>query len=308
MEAFLRNPIGRWVADDTVVCWMLDRRLYGMALLGIPGDAGIRRVLSMYGRLSGQTADEPCDVVTDLRGLHAVAPSAFGALVDGAARSRKSPRIHRLAVVRPRSTLLAALAAGYLADVGTTGSHRLFAAPLDALAWLGVRAAGDIAAAMDALLRHAAGVTPLIDATRAAIRARLRVPSPPAIAAALGFAEPELGRALRAQGTSLAREINAVRVLEIKRRLLMGDEPLSAVAMDVGCASLQHMTIVFRRAEEMSPSEWRQRQRGVHSRGGGKVSAQGGLLASSSRMSNEYDGAPSNAHARLLKPQPASPS
>ena len=55
--------------------------------------------------------------------------------------------------------------------------------------------------------------------------------------------------------------MSAARVRAAQERMLAGDESLTAIAIDVGCASTQHFSVAFRKATGLSPSEWRARAR-----------------------------------------------
>ena len=48
--------------------------------------------------------------------------------------------------------------------------------------------------------------------------------------------------------------------------LVDGNAPLTAIAFDVGCASLQHFSALFRRRTQESPSAFRARHHHVHDR------------------------------------------
>jgi AraC-like DNA-binding protein len=55
--------------------------------------------------------------------------------------------------------------------------------------------------------------------------------------------------------------LSRVRLAEAERRLRETDEPVTAIALDVGFVSPQHFSTHFRRARGLSPSAWRARQR-----------------------------------------------
>jgi AraC-like DNA-binding protein len=51
------------------------------------------------------------------------------------------------------------------------------------------------------------------------------------------------------------------RVRAAKRMLLDGDAPLTTIAIESGCASLQHFNTLFRKRTGQLPSAWRRRER-----------------------------------------------
>jgi hypothetical protein len=61
--------------------------------------------------------------------------------------------------------------------------------------------------------------------------------------------------------TTFQRELDAARVRVAMRILVERDAPLTEIAYDVGCASPQHFSTLFRRVIGTSPSAWRGRQR-----------------------------------------------
>jgi AraC-like DNA-binding protein len=68
-----------------------------------------------------------------------------------------------------------------------------------------------------------------------------------------------LQRDLTASRTSFQRELDAARVRLARRLLQDSDSPLTEIAYDVGCASPQHFSKLFRRVVGVAPSAWRAR-------------------------------------------------
>lgn len=77
----------------------------------------------------------------------------------------------------------------------------------------------------------------------------------------LGVSERSLQRYLQTEGTSFLDEVQAARIAEAKRLLTETDRKLTAIATDVGCASLQSFSTMFRRVTGETPSEFRARTR-----------------------------------------------
>ncbi|MBZ0237586.1 MAG: helix-turn-helix domain-containing protein, partial [Deltaproteobacteria bacterium] len=66
-----------------------------------------------------------------------------------------------------------------------------------------------------------------------------------------------LQRHLRAAGTAFQRELDAARVRVAQRLLETSRASLTEIALDVGCASPQHFSALFRRVAGQPPSAWR---------------------------------------------------
>ncbi len=85
----------------------------------------------------------------------------------------------------------------------------------------------------------------------------------PAAARALGQAPRSLQRHLRDAGTSFQRELDAARVRVAQRLLETSRASLTEIALDVGCASPQHFSALFRRVTGQTPSAWRTSRSGA---------------------------------------------
>jgi AraC-like DNA-binding protein len=83
----------------------------------------------------------------------------------------------------------------------------------------------------------------------------------PEVAKQLQVSERSLQRHLQAAGTSFVDEVQAARIAMAKQLLLDTDLQLTAIAVDVGCASLQSFSAMFRRITGESPSQFRARVR-----------------------------------------------
>jgi AraC-like DNA-binding protein len=82
------------------------------------------------------------------------------------------------------------------------------------------------------------------------------------VARELGMSERTLQRRLKEAGTSFQAELNAVQVRMAQSLLRETDMKLTAVAVEVGCASLQHFSSLFRKLVGDSPSAWRNKALG----------------------------------------------
>jgi len=174
-------------------------------------------------------------------------------------------QVSRLALVRP-SGLSGAMVAGVYEVVPRPYPVQLFDGVDAAVAWLVAEGDLDMPAAeavrtVTSLYDEAIGATPMVARLRALLEARLTGVDLAAAARALGTSERSLQRRLREADTSFSNELGAARVRVAQRLLLSGDAPLTEVALEVGCASLQHFGVLFRKTTGQSPSAWRDRER-----------------------------------------------
>jgi AraC-like DNA-binding protein len=123
----------------------------------------------------------------------------------------------------------------------------------------GAHAIAEIAAAQE----EASARPELLEALQQHLGLNLRTLSVASVARALGVSPRTLQHYLRRAGTSFRREVNAARVRAAQQILEAGETKLTSVALDVGCASSQHFSTLFRKQTGFAPSEWRARQR-VH--------------------------------------------
>ena len=80
-------------------------------------------------------------------------------------------------------------------------------------------------------------------------------------ARALGLSQRTLQRKLGEARTTFKDEVGAARVRAAIRMLVETDAPLTSIAFDVGCSSLQSFSALFRRRTGQSPSAYRTRAR-----------------------------------------------
>ena len=81
-------------------------------------------------------------------------------------------------------------------------------------------------------------------------------------AKALGTSERTLQRKLAEAKTTFQGEMAEARVRAAERMLLDRDAPLTSIALETGCASLQHFNAMFRKRRGVTPGLWRRRHGG----------------------------------------------
>jgi AraC-like DNA-binding protein len=171
--------------------------------------------------------------------------------------------VTRLALVRPAG-LGGAIVAGAYDVLPRPYPVEVFDAIAPAAAWVAAEAELDaerIAALLAEIHADATGGGPVVAALRGWLGAHLAEPSVAAAALALGTSERTLQRKLQEADTTFLHQVAEARVRAATRLLLDSDAPLTAIAYEVGCASLQHFSALFRKHTELSPSAYRRRHK-----------------------------------------------
>jgi AraC-like DNA-binding protein len=127
-----------------------------------------------------------------------------------------------------------------------------------ALEWLGRPELGD---ELRRLADDAKREDPLVRALREHLAATLGDAALPKAARALGVSERTLQRRLQEAGTAFQTELQRARVHAAETLLADPEMKLTAIALEVGCASLQHFSTLFQRVNGVSPRQWRERRR-----------------------------------------------
>jgi AraC-like DNA-binding protein len=262
VDELARDPVGRFVAGPTYAHFCVDASLWGMMLWGRPNeqdavDLGRSLVLELA------PPARPHASIVDASRLRGGDVTAFAALDRYLTRHAEAlaKQVQRLALVRPTG-LEGAIVAGAFEVLPCPYPVAIFEDVPRALGWLG--AAGDhaaIAAALEGVFAAASGTPPLLGALRSWLDGHLGGPGVAAAAAALRLSERSLQRKLGELDTTFQDEVAAARVRAAERLLLESDAPLTTVALEVGCGSLQHFSALFRRRTGESPSAWRARRR-----------------------------------------------
>ncbi len=252
-EEFLALPQGRYVVGRSFVFFCADARFFGTLLAGCPAGEEIER----WARVT-EAAVAPDAVphvsLYDASRLQAVDGRAYAAHNDflGKRRDRFNRLIQRQAIVRPQG-MAGATVAGYPQVSPATYPTRIFASAAEALTWIGraefepsLRALAAELTSGDPVLRDVRGH--LAHAVGSTLAQTCRT---------LGVSQRSLQRWLGAAGTTFQSEVARARIELAKRLLVETDLKLTAVALEVGCASSQHFSRLFRRWTGRSPSEWR---------------------------------------------------
>lgn len=257
-DAYREDPIGAYLSLPRAIVFAARPTLWGFALWGKPTEADLRRVVPLLA-LELSDAVAPHASLIDVRRLEAADPRAFAVLTGYLRRHWDTfkTRVTRLALVRPPG-LLGATVAGFYQVAGAPYPVRVFDALGAAAAWL---RAPELAHTLEAAITGASGLSPVLLEVRRWIDGNLADASLARAAKAVSRAPRSLQRDLGFARTSFQREVDAARIRLAQRLLLESDSTLTEIAYDVGCASPQHFSTLFRRITKQRPSSWRARHR-----------------------------------------------
>lgn len=253
--AFGDAPIGACVASASFVYYRPRPRLCGFALFGRPDGDELRRLERLL-RLELAAGFPAHASLVDARRLEGVDPGAFEALHGyvAANRARLGEQVERLAIVRPVG-LTGATVAGFFQVTPPPYPVETFASLPEALAWLSEDAA--VAGEIEAAVGAATGAPPMVAALRRLLDARPGRVDLEGAARGLGLSARSLQRQLQRAGLTYQGEIAASQVRVAQRLLRESELPLTTIAFEVGCATPQHFSHLFRRLVGESPSAWR---------------------------------------------------
>jgi AraC-like DNA-binding protein len=262
VDDYLRDPIGRYLAGDGFLHWYASVDLCGFIVWQRADEPFIRRLVQVLD--VERTPDAPHLSLVDLRRLESPEPSAFHLFVNYMRQREKdfAASVKRQALVRPEG-LIGAVVGGFYSLLSPSYPSRVFTDSNEALGWLGVTEtqATSLQEELNRLVAEATNQSPLLQQLHRVLRTRLVDASLTETAREMGMSERTLQRRLKESGTSFQTELNAVQVRTAQQLLLETDMKLTAVAVEVGCASLQHFSSLFRKLVGESPSTWRDQQR-----------------------------------------------
>jgi AraC-like DNA-binding protein len=262
LDDYLRDPIGRYLAGENFLHWYASAELCGFILWGRPGEVQIQRLTQVLDVELPPAL--PHVSLVDARRVEAPDANGLAVLVKYMAPriGGFSQTVKRQALLRPEG-ITGAVVGGFYSLISSSYPTRAFAEPLEALAWLG-QPEGTAQALMNGLndlVMQQMGQSPVLSELHRVLRHRLVDANLAEVARELGMSERTLQRRLREAGTSFQAELNTVQVRTAQTLLLESDAKLTSVAVEVGCASLQHFSGLFRKLTGESPSAWRARHR-----------------------------------------------
>lgn len=259
LEELGRSPVGRFVAGDTWLHFCATPKLWGVILWGRPDEKQAVQ-LGQSLRLELFPPAEPHAALVDASRIEGGDPRAFQAAGRYIShnKSKLSSAVTRLALIRP-SGVDGALVAGAYEVLPKPYPVSVFVDAREAIAWLAI----DFDPATLVELHAQASSTPIeLGALRALLDSRLEGIAIAKAAKELGMSERSLQRKLAEAHTTFTDELADARVRAAKRLLLESRATLTEIAFDVGCASLQNFSALFRRRTGESPSTFRAKHRG----------------------------------------------
>jgi AraC-like DNA-binding protein len=259
---FVTTPVGRYVAGRGWALWTADPACCGSVVWGRLDDAAVAQALAPFDSLFSPEMAPRCDLVTEASRLEGIDPSAFQRFATYIARRlpQMAERIARHAIVRPAGVPGALVAGFYEVSGRPPYPTRLFTTAVEAFVWLGRRDARSLADELGAIAADQTLATEELRKLHALLATRLDL-SLSAAARAIGTSTRSLQRRLRAAGTSFRAEVDVVRIRTAGALLADTDQKITTIALDVGCATPQHFSALFRRLTGETPSGWRARQR-----------------------------------------------
>ena len=255
VDQYRHAPAGSYVVLPRGLVFCARPSLWGFSLWGKPTEADLRRIIPL---LAIELTAAPHASLVDVRRLEAGDPRAFAVLTKYLRANFDTFRacVTRLALVRPPG-LLGATVAGFYQVAGAPYPVRVFDDLASAGSWL---RSPEVAAELDQAVETASGMSPVLLLLRRWLDAHLADASLAKAARAVSRAPRSLQRDLGDGGTTFQAELDAARVRLAKRLLVETDSSLTEIAYDVGCASPQHFSTLFRRVVGAPPSAWRARR------------------------------------------------
>lgn len=256
---FHQHPWGAFVAGESWLYFAFERGPHGYALWGNPGaDDMDRLVLVLERELS---REPPHTGLVDLRNLVGVQPATYRALERYTAQhgARLREIVTHTAMVRP-SGLIGVMAEGFFRIVRPPFEVSYWTELHEALAHVGhpepAVGVAELEQARATVCGRSAPLLRLENYLEGAL-----APSIDGAARACGVSVRTLQRQLAADSTTFGRELIAVRIRRAKALLSDGEEAISSIALDLGFATPQHFSEVFKREVGTTPNAFRARQR-----------------------------------------------
>jgi AraC-like DNA-binding protein len=235
----------------------LDASLWAVILWGRLTSAETARLVASHAIELGATIDPHASIV-DARRVETVEQRAFELLgtyvVDH--HAELATKVHKLAMIRPQG-MSGALVAGFFDVVPAFCSLGVFASFGAACRWLEIANPAAVERSLEAAYTERSAEPQLLTAVRAAIRSDLVLANIDSVCNSLSLSQRTLERRLREHGTTFKAEVGAARLHAAKHRLIDSEDPVTLIALDVGFATPQHFSTLFRRAIGKSPSAWR---------------------------------------------------
>lgn len=258
IDDYRAGLVGAYLEVPHAVVFCARPSLWGFAIWGRPSTADIARIPPLINEELNPSVERHASLV-DLRYLEDADPNSFMPLIRYLQENAEAiGTCHtRVGVVRPRG-FLGMIVAGFHDVVGAKYPVSVFESFAEAMDWVdGADVAEELDAAISGARRRSASVLKL----RRWLDDNISGASLERAARAIARAPRSLQRDLKEMRSSFQRELEAARVRRAKHLLVRTEASLTEIAYDVGCASPQHFSVLFRRLSGIPPSMWRERHR-----------------------------------------------
>jgi AraC-like DNA-binding protein len=257
IDAFFASPAGTFLVGRHWAYACTGDGMFAQIYWGRPEAADVETLLALW-QVELCDATPPHASYVDASGLTGMDPGWFQLMGAELERNRGalSRKLARQALVRPPG-LPGALVAGFYDVLVPAYPVQVFERAADALDWLGHPGALDD---ITRLVGSTGSEEPLVGHIRRYLVTGLGAASLTGAAREAGVSARTLQRRLRDAGTSFQTELQIARVDAAKKLITDTDLKLTAIALEVGCSSLQHFSGLFRQLTGVAPSEWRARR------------------------------------------------
>jgi AraC-like DNA-binding protein len=258
---YVAAPVGKFWLGRTFIVWWASEALNGTVFWEKSDESDIRHLVRAYDAELA-TGVSPHASLIDARRLSAVDLAAFNALSRYLDTRREpfSRLVTRQALLRPEG-MAGAVVAGFYTVLKPSYPVEVFTEPTAALNWLGIPELAGVVDELDTAYAEACATTTLLISLRLVLERKLGRARLASSARELGVSARSLQRRLRESNTSFRSEQHLAQVRVAQQMLLETNYDLKRIAADVGCASLQHFSVLFRNLTGQSPSAWRTQRR-----------------------------------------------
>ncbi len=258
IEDFTSAPIGRFFRGRTFAYFYPSREFNGFAMWGCPTSDDIRALNRLMDVVLTPPGGPHLSLV-DASGLTSVDPAAFATMASYLVERWDAFRgiVMKQALVRPAG-LAGAVVAGFYEVLSAPYPTAVFTETEAALQWLGVQNPVTAESFLTTVQRDEGGFDPLLQRLQCLLEeARSKRLALEQAAATLGVSERTLQRRLRAAQTSFQLEMHRAQVRVAQQLMLSTNANLTTIALEVGCASSQHFSTLFRKVIGQPPRDWR---------------------------------------------------
>ena len=238
-----------FLAGQNWLYFCADERLFGQIYWGRPSGLDIERLFALW-QVELSPATPPHSSYIDCRRLDTVSAEHFQAMATELTKNRAllGTKVQRQAIVRPPG-LAGAVVAGIASVLPLPYPLQVFAEPKPALEWL---SAPSLETELERLVLEVNGDDALVRALRHHLGSNLEATLASA-SVELAVSTRTLQRRLLDIGSSFRSELQSARIERAQELLANSDNPITNIALSVGCGSAQRFSEFFRRATNTTP-------------------------------------------------------